>query len=99
MHLCRRYPAGARGVHSSIESVKWTLDTFDLYTQAFAKIERSHARDIADVRAMIERKCIELARLEQYVSDMLPHLERYPHLDEASLRAKLSAFVAEARGP
>jgi hypothetical protein len=71
---------------------------YDLYTQAFAKIERGHTRDIADVRAMIEKRYIDLLRLEEYVRAMLPKLERYPHLDEASLREKLDVFVDKIKG-
>ncbi len=71
---------------------------YDLYTQAFAKIERGHQRDIADVQAMIEKGFIDIRLLEQYIRAILPKLERYPHLDEASLREKLETFLDSTKG-
>ncbi len=71
---------------------------YDLYTQAFAKIERGHYRDIADVQAMIENGCIDVLLLAEYIRAMLPKLERYPHLDEASLREKLETFLHSIKG-
>jgi hypothetical protein len=71
---------------------------FDFYTQAFAKIERGHTRDTADVQAMIETRCVEVTRLEQYVRGMLSQLERYPHLDESALLEKIDRFFSSQGG-
>ena len=67
---------------------------YDLRGQALAKIERGHGRDLADVRAMIERKLLAPADLERAFAAIEPMLLRYPALDAESFRAKLVAFLA-----
>ena len=36
-----------------------TFRHYDLYAQALAKVERGHARDLADVEAMLERGLVD----------------------------------------
>jgi hypothetical protein len=67
---------------------------YDLRGQALAKIHRGHARDLADVRAMIERKLVTSAELERAFAAIEPGLLRYPALDADSFRAKLRTFLA-----
>ena len=66
---------------------------YDYYAQALAKIERGHARDLADVRAMLERRYIEPRRLLELFNVIEPHLLRFPALDPAVFRAKLTRFL------
>lgn len=68
---------------------------FDLYAQALAKLERSHAQDVADVREMVGRGLIEPARALELFHAIEPRLYRYPGIDPASFRAA----VEEAFSP
>ena len=68
---------------------------FDLYTQAFAKIERGHERDESDVRAMIARGLVNPSKLRESIHRAIEQIERYPHLDATSLSAKVEAFLVE----
>ncbi len=59
---------------------------FDLYAQALAKVERSHALDIADVEEMVRRGLVEPARAWQYFQAIEPDLYRFPAVDARSFR-------------
>lgn len=65
---------------------------YDFYAQALAKIERGHARDLADVEAMLLRGYIEAARLAQLFDAIEPKLLRFPAIDPTVFRAKLQRF-------
>jgi len=60
---------------------------FDLYAQALAKLERGHARDVEDVRAMVERGLVEPARLRELFDEIRGELYRFPAIDERRFRA------------
>jgi hypothetical protein len=66
---------------------------FDLYAQALSKLERGHERDLNDVRAMLERKLIDTARLVEYYDEIAPSLYRFPAIDPAEFRRSVMAFV------
>ena len=68
---------------------------YDFYAQALSKIERSHARDLLDVRAMSERGLIEPARMIEFLASIEPELYRYPAIDPPTLRAAVERFVRE----
>jgi len=70
-----------------------TFRHFDPYSQALAKLERSHAQDLDDVRAMLERGLIERARLRALFADIERELYRFPAVDPASFRAAVHEFV------
>lgn len=59
---------------------------FDLYAQALAKVERSHAQDVADVEEMVQRGLVDPARAREYFEAIEPDLYRYPALDARSFR-------------
>jgi hypothetical protein len=59
---------------------------YDFYSQALAKIERSHSRDVADVAAMFDRGLIEPRRLLDYFIRIEPALYRYPAIDPRAFR-------------
>lgn len=71
-----------------------TVRHYDLVAQALAKLERSHTRDVADVRAMLARGLITPARVWQAFDAIAPRLYRYTALDEASFRASVAAVVS-----
>lgn len=68
---------------------------YDYYAQALAKIERGHARDLTDVRAMLRLGLIEALRLSQLFDVIEPGLLRFPAIDPAMFRAKLEKLLKE----
>jgi hypothetical protein len=73
-----------------------TFKHFDFYSQALAKIERGHDRDVSDVHEMLHLKLIETSRLKELFEDIRSNLVRYPSLDEAAFDGKLRKFLADA---
>lgn len=68
---------------------------YDFYAQALAKIERGHAQDVTDVRALLERGWVERARLRELFAAIAPHLYRYPAVDPAAFGRALEGLLAE----
>lgn len=68
---------------------------YDFYAQALAKIERGHARDQADVRAMARLRLIDPNTLQRLFEAIESKLLRFPAIDPAVFRAKLRAFLEE----
>lgn len=69
---------------------------YDLYSQALAKIERSHVQDLADVRAMLRTGRIEPQRVLLFFNEIEPRLYLYPAIDAPSFRRAVEQFLAEA---
>ena len=68
---------------------------FDFYTQALSKIERSHTRDLGDVRLMVEEGLVEPARLRELFLEAQPALARYPAIDPEGLRKRVDEWARE----
>lgn len=68
---------------------------YDFHAQALAKIERGHAQDSADVKAMGRRGLIGAARLIEFFEAIEPALVRYPALDPASFRHRVLQAAGE----
>jgi hypothetical protein len=66
---------------------------YDPIGQALSKLERGHARDLADVRAMIDRRLFEPAALKSAFEEIRAELPRYPAVDERAFAEKVRAFV------
>ncbi len=66
---------------------------YDFYSQALAKIERGHAKDLADVSAMLERDLVEPERLRLLFDEIEPNLYRFLAIDPAGFRGRLSAAL------
>jgi hypothetical protein len=80
-------PAGWEARSPVIKRIgRVTIKHYDLCAQALAKLERGHARDIADVRAMLERALVSSADLRGMFDAIEPQLYRYPAIDPASFR-------------
>jgi len=76
-----------------------TFYHFDPYAQALAKLERAHAQDLPDVRAMIEAGLVEPARALAYFADIERELYRFPAVDPRSFRRRVEdAFDSSAQG-
>lgn len=67
---------------------------FDPYSQALAKLERAHARDLDDVRAMVASGLVERTRLRSLFHEIEPELYRFPAVDPASFRRRVEAVSA-----
>lgn len=73
---------------------------YDFYSQALAKIQRGHERDLADVREMLERGYVRTAELKRLFEAIVPRMLRYPALEPEAFRDRLDEFLASAaRGP
>lgn len=70
-----------------------TVRHFDFYAQALSKLERAHAQDLGDVRAMEELGLIERVRLSSLFAEIEPELYRFPAVDAPSFRRRVEAFV------
>jgi hypothetical protein len=66
---------------------------YDPVGQALAKLERGHARDLADVRAMIDRGLFQSAALMKAFDDIRGDLPRYPAVDDRAFEEKVRTFV------
>ena len=63
-----------------------TVRHYDFVAQALSKIERGHARDLADVEAMIARGLITPSQVRDQFARMEADLYRFPAIDPASFR-------------
>jgi hypothetical protein len=72
---------------------------YDPYSQALAKIERGHAKDLADVRELLTRGLVEPDRLRELFGAIEPRLERHPAIDPPSFRRRLEQTLAERLRP
>jgi hypothetical protein len=77
----------SRAIYASTEG-ELTIYHYDLYSQALAKVERGHDRDLADVAAMILRGFISPATALRCVAEIEPHLYRFPAIDPAAFRRR-----------
>ena len=64
---------------------------FDPYSQALAKLERGHARDLEDVRALLDLGLVDDARLGASFEEIEPELYRFPAIDPAAFRKRVEA--------
>ena len=69
---------------------------YDFYSQALAKLERGHARDLADVQAMLERQLIAPAQLWELFLAVEPLLIRFPSMTASIFRESVTRFCARA---
>jgi hypothetical protein len=67
---------------------------FDFYTQALAKLERGHRKDLDDVDSMIRDGLVDPMRLAELFADVESSLYRYPAVDPATLRAAVSRIAS-----
>ena len=63
--------------------------------QALSKIQRGHAKDLEDVRAMIERGLVDREGLRLRFEQIEPELYRYPAIDPKAFRSALEQALAQ----
>ncbi len=88
------------GSNSSVDactgrSGQLACNHYDSYAQALAKIERGHAQDLQDVRAMIARRLIDPQTIHRYFDEIEPFLYRYPAIHPPSFRQDMEAILSE----
>lgn len=66
---------------------------YDFHAQALAKIERGHAQDLRDVKAMRRLNLVDAQRLVEFFDAIEPNLIRYPAIDAACFRDKVLKAV------
>ncbi|MDQ6808236.1 MAG: hypothetical protein M3Z64_02245 [Verrucomicrobiota bacterium] len=70
---------------------------YDLYSQALSKIERSHDRDLADVRAMLDRALVTCEKIWAFFHDIEARLIRYPAIEPAVFRSSVRVICGAQR--
>lgn len=65
---------------------------FDPYTQVLSKLERGHARDRADVAALVREGVVDPERLRALFGQIEGELFRYPAIDPKSLRTAVQGL-------
>ncbi len=68
---------------------------YDLYSQALAKIERSHTQDLADVKEMVARHLIDPQTALRHFREVEPRLYLYPAIDPASFRGAVEETLSD----
>ena len=66
---------------------------YDLYAQALSKLQRGHAKDLEDVREMIERDLVEPRKAMELYDAIEEKLYRFPAIDPASFRRRVEAAL------
>ncbi len=73
---------------------------YDPYSQALAKIERGHAKDLDDVEELLARGLVDAKQLRQLFEAVSPQLYRYPAIDPESFRKALDEVLRpKSSGP
>lgn len=68
---------------------------YDPYAQTLSKIERGHAKDVADVRMFLNSGLVDRERLRALFEEAVPRMARYPSLDPDSFRQALEEALRE----
>lgn len=71
---------------------------YDLYSQALAKLQRGHARDLGDVQAMRSARFVEPAMLLGLFNQISPNLIRYPAVDAPTFERVVRQFCEHDDG-
>ena len=66
---------------------------FDPYSQALAKLERAHERDLADVEAIVEAGLVDPARALALFVEIEPELYRFPAIDGPTFRRSVEQVL------
>ena len=65
---------------------------YDFYSQALAKLQRGHERDLIDVGAMVARGLVEPMKLRELFAAIEPALIRFPGVDPVEFRAVVEKY-------
>ena len=73
---------------------KATFYHYDFYAQALSKLQRGHARDMEDVRRMLQKGLIEPRKAIELFEAIEKELYRFPAIDPASFRRRVEETFA-----
>lgn len=73
---------------------KLSVYHYDPYSQVLSKLERRHAKDLADAEAMVDAGLVDPSRLLPLFERIEPELFRFPAIDPRSFRRAVEEFVA-----
>jgi hypothetical protein len=76
-----------------------TFYHYDPYSQALAKLERGHARDVDDVRSLVDEGLVDPARALAYLDEIEPELYRFPAVDPRAFRRQRRSRRSRATLP
>jgi len=76
---------------------KASFYNYDAYSQALAKIERSHEQDIKDVQMMLADGLVHPEKLVAFFREIESGLYKYPAIDPASFESRVLEFAREPR--
>ena len=68
---------------------------YDFYGQALSKVERGHAQDQGDVRAMLDRDLIDGGTAIELFDRIEPELYRYPALNPQTFRREVDRVFGQ----
>lgn len=74
---------------------KITFYHYDFYSQALSKLQRGHAKDLEDVRRMVNEGLVEPQKALELFEAIESELYRYPSIDPASFRRRVEAAFRE----
>jgi len=66
---------------------------YDFYSQALAKLERAHPRDLSDVDVWIDGGLVEREKLGLFFGEIEPRLLRFPRIEPLAFRARVMRVV------
>ena len=70
---------------------------YDPYSQALAKLQRGHSRDLRDIQCFLQEGLMQTDHLKEMFDAIEPQLIRYPAIDAAEFRARVTHFLHETR--
>lgn len=68
---------------------------YDLYSQAIAKLERGHSRDIDDVESMFQNELLDPSFLLDLFAQIEPKLIEYPSIEASSLAKTIHVWCQQ----
>jgi len=74
-----------------------TVYHYDLISQALAKLERGHGKDLSDVAKMLELGLVSKRELKHHLEAIRPALKRYPAIDEQTFVRRVLEFLHERK--
>jgi hypothetical protein len=66
---------------------------YDFYSQALSKLQRGHAKDLEDVRKMLELDLVEPRKAMELFDTIEAQLYRFPAIDPASFRRRVEGAL------
>lgn len=66
---------------------------YDFYSQALAKIERGHQRDLLDVESMVAHGLVDRKKIGEFFRQIESALLKYPSINQKAFSIKIERFL------